>query len=1635
MAQILVPTNISILDSISPDNILDNYHEYLIGTPLFKTLVENSAKYSSIFGKKKSESVKTIIYKALNEQIIKILSKMNLSFDDAVVEWISARLISTYFAGAKDFDLGFSLYELLIYLANVDIEFDLKDLTNTEHLELDSAFNGLLLSLSVAITTAIDIYNSTRKIEEGDVILNIIKNIDATLIPLSEDPTTTEIYPEVIDETKSAILPLMVRETYLANNDTFYNQKAYGKFTRYGFLKPDEIFKAVTLDNNYKATVYKGYYNSHYLTNYQFKEICIGDTLAIVQNVQGDEFKYGYFTLDSEVLQTISSGDDSALEVFYNHVKALEQLVLASDAALIILNISCYFISYKDADSSQPYFQPLTLPVSEFSSFNAFRQKMFYIVNYDRDDKNPYYNESELGVFNLMLDLFAVHTTRREYFKYAGKLGAGKHATDIPLIYNIEKGSLTDGMCGFNMLNTAYGMDSVEFLGKNLFDLTQVLEYLHSKYSFDGKCLPGCSGQFFDEEGMCMECRDNFVIPDTDNKLAIIADGFVIDALNLTEITREEKVTVTSTIVDKCIRHFSFVCKCKTGKCAKCFCAKCKLVPNGTREIIKPISYKIPPIGVKYLFGNAQSTHKYVLTHDKKNNVYHVDKIVSPKFSGLPLKFKDDTDLKSLCVMNGELREFDGDVVADVRVINKRAQLSGITEAFSQKAEYKEFILFLDFECVTIKDDHGMRQVPYSFSILKVSKEELKGISDADRAKPTEETLAVITAIKNRTEFILAKEICPEGFSNPAVITADIGKYLFNYLQNAAMDCERFTIVTFNGTNYDHLILNQLISDIDCNAIDNVFWSGSKLNNMKLFGMHEMFDIRRHLVGSLDGLCKSYKIKSVAKGSFDHKAANVASREGKLFDFLNQDMEKLIEYNKLDVICMAVILYRYDTEIKTMNENMPKLLKGVSEIFERDKDALIKYKEVGGKVVRDDTWHSDSIKVREHISYESLKIDDIWKYPTSSSFILNWLRKHWAACNFTIENYAGQTIKHDAPESAKRTVKVVNKKNRVDLIIEYRFYRGVQGDKCGGRVCMRYISSRDKTTGQEVRKTMAMFFKGRRFSIDCCSLYPTAVLIAKEYVPYGNRIESMYNQEDPRIGFFWCRITQLTDQNKNIFRPLRVNKENAAHYQHLTDLSERLNMGNDWNYTGVIERVMIDTSEINYLRSKGCIVEPLNEFGFYFTAKIKNFYLFSMLLCVMQVKNQQDSYSQLISDMEKKLKADSNYIASESELNAASSYNPVLRETSKLILNGALGKLIQRVFTDKTKWCTYEEYTKLATDGCNPQMLTDFRIDGKVLVKYSVNEIDNISSSMPAHLGVFVYGMSKRLMNESILFKLGGEQFDYSDTDSCHINEEQFNNWTKWINEENVLVDTWDEIRELMPIYKTHKIYEPNSKVFGSFENELPKSFNHEIILGNKLYLCYDKEEYDNCENNNSIKKVSSSGKKVYKVSSAGINFNSYWVVADYNGLFNYINKKFGQKFIERGEIITNADVIEIVNNGEVTEEEVKEFVYRNNPRRAFLETLKYGFIVLIREVFKRNIKQNQINGTASSTISINVDMKIMKRNDFIDSEDDKQMMEEIDNHNLFTYLYSMKKRTIVTENDVDGIDIPVVAAPLSSCA
>jgi len=355
--------------------------------------------------------------------------------------------------------------------------------------------------------------------------------------------------------------------------------------------------------------------------------------------------------------------------------------------------------------------------------------------------------------------------------------------------------------------------------------------------------------------------------------------------------------------------------------------------------------------------------------------------------------------------------------------------------------------------------------------------------------------------------------------------------------------------------------------------------------------------------------------------------------------------------------------------------------------------------------------------------------------------------------------------------------------------LEYQQYEDLQKSKIAGRVEMF----------NGVQKV-----EERLVSTDVCSLYPFVMSVLDCYYPCGKElIEVDSYQGDDNIGFYYCDIDQSCLKEKDL--PNIYAKKEAIE--------------NNWNYDGILENYLISNVMIGLLRKYGCSVVIRK--GFVFPQKKKSCEFFGFLLDFMKAKNEQD----LEGKKEKK--------------GLENTYNPALRETLKLLMNSLSGKVIEGLHTEKTVSIdTVAEYIKIADKSKSINFINS--VGGKLFLTYEV-DAESICNKQqrPIYLGVLIYDYAKRYMFENSYSKIGKSRLLYTDTDASKFRYSDFVNWKSWIDTNNIIVPHWEEVEDIDPRYKTHKIYDSSSKVFGSFEDELEDCIGSEY-----LFYCLEKKSW-----------------------------------------------------------------------------------------------------------------------------------------------------------------------------------------------
>src|SRR6185436_15119108 len=118
--------------------------------------------------------------------------------------------------------------------------------------------------------------------------------------------------------------------------------------------------------------------------------------------------------------------------------------------------------------------------------------------------------------------------------------------------------------------------------------------------------------------------------------------------------------------------------------------------------------------------------------------------------------------------------------------------------------------------------------------------------------------------------------------------------------------------------------------------VNRIFYSNNQLLNFHFCGRHDLFDLHKHLMGSLAYNCESFKNKVCIKKKdlIDFNEMQDKHETGLLIDFIKNN-QNLKDYNEYDVLSLAVLFNKYKQSLYQIDE------------FKEISNNLIEYKTVG----------------------------------------------------------------------------------------------------------------------------------------------------------------------------------------------------------------------------------------------------------------------------------------------------------------------------------------------------------------------------------------------------------------------------------------------------------------------------------------------------------------------------------------------------------------------------------------------------------------------------------------------------------------------------------------------------------------
>lgn len=536
-----------------------------------------------------------------------------------------------------------------------------------------------------------------------------------------------------------------------------------------------------------------------------------------------------------------------------------------------------------------------------------------------------------------------------------------------------------------------------------------------------------------------------------------------------------------------------------------------------------------------------------------------------------------------------------------------------------------------------------------------------------------------------------------------------------------------FKFVGFNSANFDNFLLlndmmeyKQTICKDDLSVTD-ILYNGNQLLNYKINGRHTMYDIRKHLVGSLAANCKAFKVpKKYCKVSgFSHDDMQMLyDKDNEGFINTIKENKELVEYNDCDVLATGYLFMKYYQS----TTNIDKL------------------------------------------GYDFLEGEQFTNTNTIGSIIWKRAQNHW--------------------------------KNKGVILpkLSVKQYNDILASKAAGRV--------------DLFKAAMNHIVDEIVSLDVCSLYPYIMAIFPGYFPCGEISETAEyikppTMENPngKIGFWYCTVDQSALHRNNL--PNILPKKLMS--------SSGVCLENDWNSEDIIEDVFISNITIELLKSYeniGVTVEVKS--GIVFSDKIKSCDMFSFLTDLMKLKNEQDT-----------LKKQND-----------SKYNPALRECTKLLMNSVSGKVIEGLHLEQVK--LIQSIVDMEKISAKYDVSVINNVGDAVFVSYTKTVEEEINSQRPVYIGAMIYEYARCYMYKNIMAPIGYDKLLYMDTDACKFRASDVAAWQT--TNGSVNVPHWPEIEAADERYINHPLYDPNSKVFGAFENELGNN-NYSFFLQKKSWM------------------------------------------------------------------------------------------------------------------------------------------------------------------------------------------------------
>ncbi len=302
---------------------------------------------------------------------------------------------------------------------------------------------------------------------------------------------------------------------------------------------------------------------------------------------------------------------------------------------------------------------------------------------------------------------------------------------------------------------------------------------------------------------------------------------------------------------------------------------------------------------------------------------------------------------------------------------------SEVNEALEAKkgVEYKEHVIVFDYETTY---DHLTGTIePYALGYIAFDPQNHK---DGNFTMEAEKVSQIIRK---------------PGDNNNSVTTP-----LIDLLCAAPPDV-RYTLVSFNGSRFDHYLLARAANNRG--LLHSVFATTQGGIRSLMVGRHCTLDLAKLCPGtSLKSACKGFKTAPEKMDGFSHHLPQEARSRGKLFEWIKENRGLLSEYLGKDILSTASLFIKLTTTLTEMSgapcigpravgtigghawEKMSQCCELPAAVKSEDLDKLIRTGVIGGRVQS----YVDKIPQIKLILEKAAMVDFASLYPTVMAAIL-----------------------------------------------------------------------------------------------------------------------------------------------------------------------------------------------------------------------------------------------------------------------------------------------------------------------------------------------------------------------------------------------------------------------------------------------------------------------------------------------------------------------------------------------------------------------------------------------------------------------------------------------------------------------